>query len=303
MNSRFLAALCVAFSIVSFGHVHAQNLKGDEALSKILPDPDPNWELVADDFQFTDAACGDAAGNFYFCDLGAGTGITRITPDGNRSTVTTIVPKISGMKIAPDGTFIACVQGGKRQVVAIDPRTESVTVLAGDIDPNDLAVSRKGHVYVTVTGTGEVVLISAPGKKQTVATGIVAPNGIALTPDGGTLVVSEYRGTNVWAFRVKADGTLDAGERFMTLRRPNGREDAGGDGSTVDEEGRIYVTSREGIQIFDELGRISGLLFKPQDKGTVSIAFAGDDGRYLYACSSDKIYRRLTRTHGLKTAP
>jgi enterochelin esterase family protein len=278
--------------------VLAQNLKGDEALSKILPAPDPGWELVAEGFQFTDAACGDAEGNFYFCDLGGGTGITKITPDGMVSTVTKAVPKISGMKIAPDGRFIVCVQDNRKQIVAIDPKTDKVEILAENIEPNDLVVDRKGNVYVTVTGKGEVVLISGPGTARTVATGITAPNGITLTPDQGTLAVSEYQGGHVWAFRVREDGTLDGGDRFMTLRIPNGRKDSGGDGSTVDEEGRYYVTSHAGIQIFDELGRISGVLAKPQDKSTVSIAFAGDGGRYLYACSSDKIYRRLTKTNG-----
>lgn len=278
----------------------AQNLKGDEALSKILPSPDPGWELVAEGLKFTDAACSDSAGNFYFCDLNGKTGITKIAPDGTLSTITKVVPQISGMKIAPDGRFIAAVQGGKKQIVAIDPKTDAVEILAENISPNDLVVGGKGNVYVTVTGKGEVVLITGPGQARTVASGIIAPNGITLTPDGGTLAVSEYRGGHVWAFNVLADGSLDGGDRFMTLQIPNDRENAGGDGSTVDEEGRFYVTSHAGIQIFDALGRISGLLFKPQDKNTVSIAFAGEGNRYLYACSSDKIYRRLTQTRGAK---
>ena len=167
-----------------------------------------------------------------------------------------------------------------------------------NVPPNDLVVSRQGHVYVTVTGAGEVHLIPKGGKPQVAAKGIKAPNGIALSPDEGTLIVSEYQGTNVWAFRVKSDGTLDAGDRYMTLRGMAGRPDAGGDGSTVDAEGRYYVTSHAGIQMFDATGRISGVLTRPQAKGTVSIAFAGEGSRYLYACSSDRIYRRLTLTSG-----
>lgn len=293
----FSAGLAI-FLLASPG-VDAQNLRGDEALSKILPDPDPGWELVADGFQFTDAACSDAEGNFYFCDLGSASGILKLSPEGTMSRVTDVVPRISGLKLAPDGRFIACVQGGANQVVAIDPKTEAVEVLAENVPPNDLAVSRKGHIYVTVTGAGEVKLITGLGEVKTVATGIKAPNGIVLSPDEGTLAVSEYRGTNVWAFRVRSDGTLDAGNRYMTLRMPHDRDDAGGDGSTVDEQGRYYVTSHAGIQMFDWTGRISGVLDKPQDKNTVSIAFAGPGGKYLYACSSDRIYRRLTLTRSV----
>lgn len=299
MHSRFLYYGALVCSIWTFAtSASSQNLRGDEALSKILPNPDPGWELVAEGFGFTDAACSDTAGNFYFCDLGKGTGISKISPDGTISTVTKVVPKISGLKIAPDGRFIACVQDNKKQIVAIDPETDAVEILAANISPNDLVVDRKGNVYVTVTSRGEVVLISGPGKMRTVASGIIAPNGITLTPDGGTIAVSEYQGSHVWAFRVLEDGSLDGGDRYMTLRIPNGRKDSGGDGATVDEHGRYYVTSHAGIQIFDATGRISGLLFKPQDKNTVSIAFAGEGNRYLYACSSDKIYRRLTKTRG-----
>jgi gluconolactonase len=269
------------------------------ALSKILPDPDPGWEVVASGLRFTDAACSDAAGNFYCCDLGAGSGILKLTPDGQRSTVTRAVPKVSGLKIAPDGRFIAADQGDPKRVVAIDPRTEAVEVLATNLQPNDLVVDHHGHIYVTVTGAGEVVLIKGPGEMQTVAQGIKGPNGIALSPDQGTLIVSEYQGTNVWAFRVKSDGTLDAGEPYMTLRCVAGRPDAGGDGSTVDEEGRYYVTSHAGIQMFDATGRISGVLMRPQEKATVSAAFAGEGHRFLYVCSSDKIFRRPTITRGV----
>lgn len=301
MHSRFFffAGVALVSGLVTLP-ANTQNFPGDMALSKILPNPDPGWEMVVGGLKFTDAACSDAGGNFYFCDLGAGTGINKITPDGQLSTVTKVVPKISGLKIAPDGRFIAADQGDPKRIVAIDPNTDAVEVLAEDIQPNDLVVSRKGFVYVTVTGAGEVVLIKGPGHSQVVAKGIKGPNGIALSPDEGTLAVSEYSGTNVWTYRVKSDGTLDAAEPYMTLRRVPGRADAGGDGSTVDEEGRYYVTSHAGIQMFDATGRISGVLLRPQSKATVSAAFAGDGLRYLYVCSSDKIYRRPTITHGVK---
>ena len=300
MNIRSLAVavgLCAAtFSLSLF----SQNLAGDMALSKVLPDPDPGWAMVAEGLKFTDAACADAAGNFYYCDLGAGSGIMKVAPNGKVSTVTKVVPKISGLKLAPDGRFIAADQGDRKRVLAIDSKTEAVEVLADNVQPNDLAVSRQGHVYVTITGADEVLLITGPGRTQTVAKGINAPNGIVLSPDGGTLAVSEYRGTNVWTFRVKPDGTLDAGERYMTLQVPVGRADSGGDGSTVDADGRFYVTSHLGIQMFDATGRLSGVIARPQEKGTVSATFAGEGLRYLYVCSSDRIYRRLTRTTGVK---
>jgi enterochelin esterase family protein len=132
-----------------------------------------------------------------------------------------------------------------------------------------------------------------------VAGGINKPNGITLSPDQGTLAVSEYGGSNVWVFRVERDGSLTAGERYMTLRLPVGKSDSGGDGMTTDSEGRYYVTSHVGIQMFDSTGRMGGVIARPQNKGTVSVAFAGPDLEYLHVCSSDRIYRRKTKAKGV----
>ena len=278
--------------------VRAQNLAGDEALSKVLIDGE-DWQLVAEGFGFTDAACADAAGNFYFFDLGKGTGIQRVGLDGKVTTFMADTPKVSGLKFGPDGRLYACTQGPAKQLVALDVPSGKVTVLADDVQPNDLVVSRRGYAYFTETGKGQVTIVDAKGVVRVGATGINKPNGITLSPDQGTLAVSEYGGTNVWTYRVETDGRLTAGARAMTLRTPVGRADSGGDGMTTDAAGRYYVTSHAGIQMFDATGREGGMIARPQNKGTVSVAFAGPNLEYLYACSSDKIYRRKTKTRGV----
>jgi enterochelin esterase family protein len=286
---------------VSFGCVlplFGQNLSGDEALSKVLIEGE-GWQEIASGFGMTDAACSDAEGNFYFSDLPKAM-IHKVSPDGKVSVFMDGGPKISGLKFGPDGRLYACTQGPKKQVVAIALPSKEITVLADDVQPNDLIVSSKGFVYFTETGKGQVTGIDVKaGKVFTAATKLNAPNGIALTPDGGTLAVSEYRGSNVWTFRVKTDGALDAGAPYMTLRTPTGKLESAGDGMTVDLMGRYYVTSAIGIQMFDWTGRLGGVITRPQNKGTVSCVFAGEGLRYLYACSSDKVYRRKLQTPGV----
>ena len=71
-----------------------------------------------------------------------------------------------------------------------------------------------------------------------------------------------------------------------------------GDGLTTDAQSRCWITSHLGIQMFDPNGRLGGIVSRPQEKGTVSCAFGGPDRAWLYACSSDKVYRRKTLTHG-----
>ena len=277
--------------------LRAQNLGGDEALSKVLINGE-DWQLLAEGLGFTDGACSDAEGNFYFFDLGKGTAIQKISPDGKLSDFIKDAPKCSGLKFGPDGRLYACTQGPKKQLIAIEVPSGKITVLADNAQPNDLVVSHKGYAYYTDTGKGQVILVDAKGNIRVGAGGINAPNGITLSPDQGTLAVSEYRGTNVWTFRVSADGSLDAGARTMTLRTPLNKADSGGDGSTTDTTGRYYVTSHIGIQMFDSTGRIGGIIAKPTAKGCVSITFAGPGHEYLYACASDKIFRRKTQAKG-----
>lgn len=267
------------------------------SLADILIDGE-DWKLVAEGFGFTDGACTDAGGNFYFMDLGKGTAIQRITPDGQVSDFVKDAPKCSGLKFGSDGRIYACTQGPKKQLVAIEPSSGKVTVLADNVQPNDLVVSHKGYAYFTETGKGQVTIVDAKGTVRVGATGINAPNGISLSPDQRTLVVSEYRGTNVWAYQVKDDGSLEEGSRAMTLRTPLNKADSGGDGSTTDAAGRYYVTSHIGIQVFDAAGRLVGVIAKPMAKGCVSVGFAGAGHGYLYACASDKIFRRKTKATG-----
>ncbi len=283
------------------------NWPGDEALNKVLPNGGlpGDWQLVGEGYKFTDAACGSPDGIFYFSDLPA-SNLHRVDPAGKVSLWLEGGPKVSGLKWGPDGLLYAATQGGgkenKKKIISIDPTTKEMTDIAVDVTPNDLVVSRLGWIYFTDTGPGQVVRVPTSARSLSqpspVAGGINKPNGIALSPDQRQLYVSEYGGTFVWSFLVDTDGGLRAGERLMTLRVPTNRPDSGGDGMTSDAQGRTYVTSHLGVQMFDWSGRMGGVIAKPETKGAVSCAFAGPGGEWLYLCASDKVYRRKTLVKG-----
>ena len=277
---------------------------GDMPLSQILIEGE-TWQLVAEEIGFADGPLADTEGNFYFSDLKANA-IFKITPDGAKTKI--VDEPGSGLKWGADGRLYAC-QGSKKRLVAIDLKATppAVEVLAEDVQPNDLAVTQRGHIYFTETGKKEVVFVDAKTKEKRVAdTGIAAPNGITLSPDQGTLAVSEYGGENVWLLRINLDGTLDAKNPCMTMRRPIDpagefkfnepppfKKNASGDGMTSDSAGRYYVTSAVGVQIFDPTGRLCGVLPAPQPaKPLTSCVLAGLNLEYLYVTNGDKIFRR-----------
>ncbi len=290
--------LRISILIFVFAFARQRSVAQDMPLSQILIDGQ-DWQVAAEGYQFTDATCADAAGNFYFTDVAKGTTVNKIGADGKVTAFIENAPKISGLKFGPDGRLYACTQGPKKQIVTFDAAGK-LSVLADAVQPNDLVVSHQGGVYFTETGKHQVTYIDPKGNLRAVDVGIQAPNGITLSPDQGTLAVSDYGGTNVWAFRIEADGRLSAKAPYMTLRAPVDKpEVAAGDGMTTDASGRYYVTSAAGLQVFDPTGRLSGVIAKPQNKGMVSVAFAGPNLQELYVACSDKIYRRKTKAKGV----
>ena len=286
----FIASLFLAIS-------SATAFCQDMPLSQVIAD-DGKWELVSEGYQFTDAACADADGNFYFADVGKGGAVYKINLEGKVTRFIEPAPKISGMKFGPDHRLYVAVQAPEKSISAFD-QNGKMTLLATNVQPNDLVVSATGDVYFTETGKHQVSRIDKSGHLTSVDQGIKAPNGITLSPDQGTLAVSDYAGSNVWAFKVEADGTLSGKEPYMTLRLPVGKLESGGDGMTMDADGRYYVCSLMGVQIFDPIGRICGVLTKPDTKFAANLGFAGPGMSYMYLTSSDKVFRRKMRTRGV----
>jgi sugar lactone lactonase YvrE len=57
-----------------------------------------------------------------------------------------------------------------------------------------------------------------------------------------------------------------------------------------------------GIQFCDQAGRVNGIIAKPQRKWLANAVFGGPNFDELYACSSDKIYKRKTTVKGVRSA-
>lgn len=290
-----------------------QDLGGDLTLLKLVVEGE-QWQVAAEGLGFADGPCADEAGNFYYSDLKSNQ-IWKIAVDGAKTKLLDF--GASGLKFGPDGKLYACLPKNQ-QVVRFDlGKNGEMEVLATNVQPNDLVVTRRGHVYFTQTGKKEVTWLDpASGEMKAVDTGIEGPNGITLSPDQATLAVSDYRGGNGWLFQIAADGTLRGKSPTMTLRRPIDSKGefkfneppprltaSGGDGMCSDEQGRFYVASTLGIQVFDAGGRECGLLPKDliaqaKDKPLTSCVLAGPERSYLYITLGDRILRRKVQAKG-----
>ena len=269
-------------------------LKAEDAnrLTAILI-PGEDWKVVADHVGFADGASSDPAGNFYFSDLKKPVGIFRIAPDGTKTKVADA--GMSGTKFGPDGRLYTC-GGGK--VAVFDLTSGKETVIADNLKPNDIAINSRGQIYITETGKKQVTFVDRKtGETKAADIGISKPNGIGFGPDQDTLYVSDYGGLNVWSFKVQQDGSLTDKKMFATMKAPDNKPDvAGGDGMTIDPDGRSYVSTAIGLQIFDAEGKLMGVLPKPQSAPLTNVALAGADHTYLLVTCGDKVFKRKIQT-------
>jgi gluconolactonase len=139
------------------------------------------------------------------------------------------------------------------------------------VRPNDLAADNQGGAYFT----SGCVYYASNGKVTVMAENI-RTNGIVFSPDDKILYVTN--GGTIVAFDVKGPGVLANRRDFARLEMGNG------DGLAVDTEGRLYVTSNPGVQVFDKTGKYLGLI--PTPRGVISVAFAGPGKKTLYVVGS-----------------
>jgi sugar lactone lactonase YvrE len=265
-------------------------------LSAIVPEG--KWEVAVEGLGFADGLTLDREGNVYFSDLKPKPAVIwELSTDGTKTKVAEGTSR-SGLRMAAEGKLCAC---GSKQIAVYELPSGKETILAEGLQPNDLAVSPRGHIYFTETGKKQVTLCDPLSRMtKAVDTGINKPNGIAVGPDGATLYVSDYGGVNVWAFHINEDGTLSDKKALMTMKAPEKTPTvAGGDGMTTDSEGRAYVTSGLGVQVFDKEGKLLGILPKPvANAALVSVGFGGKDFDTLYIACGDKIWKRKANVKG-----
>lgn len=140
------------------------------------------------------------------------------------------------------------------------------------VRPNDLTADGLGGAYFTTS-----CLYYASPKGVTVAAEDLRTNGIVFSPDHKTLYVTN--GGTLVAFDVKGPGMLANRRDFAAL--PAG---SNGDGTVVDTEGRLYVSSNPGVQVFDKTGKYLGVI--PTPRGLISVTFAGPGRKTLFVIGS-----------------
>jgi gluconolactonase len=178
--------------------------------------------------------------------------------------------------------------------------------------PNDVVVAADGSIWFTDPPYGIISdregrvadpeyggcyvfrLDERRGELTAMITDMVEPNGLAFSPDERILYVSD---TGVLRDRdaprhIRAYDVIDGG-------CVNGRIFAEisvgvSDGFRVDEQGRVWTSSGDGVLVFSPGGE--QLLHLPVPEKVGNLCFGGPDGRDLYIAASTSLYRITTST-------
>jgi gluconolactonase len=257
-------------------------------------------ELIRSDFQNTEGPVALPDGSVIFTET-RGSLITKIDKDGNVTPFLDNTDRANGLGFDSKGRLIAVKS---LSVGVLYPKGSEAT-LAGPLEsrPNDLVVSSKDWVYFTLPGHKPPAVFSiSPDGKVAFAGEAPSPHGIQLSPDEKTLYIGDTGGASVVAFDVNPDGTLtnrrDFG-RFKGIKETaNGRTDSHADGIAVDSEGRVYVATTQGVQVFSPKAEHLGII--PISQRGQNLAFAGPDKKTLYIAGQGAMWKVQMLSQGFK---
>jgi sugar lactone lactonase YvrE len=178
-----------------------------------------------------------------------------------------------------------------------------VDVLAARFDgkrlnaPNDVVVRRDGHVYFTDPAFGAqadareldfygVFHITPKGELEALARWKTRPNGIALSPNGKTLYVSDSDARSVRAYDL--DGKGVASKQRVVVEKIPGVPG----GLRTDENGNLYVAAKAVYVYAPSNNGPAKLLGEvPVGEPPSNLAFGDPDLETLYITARTSIYR------------
>lgn len=272
--------------------------KGSPQMQAILDEAE-GWKLIAEGYKFTEGPAVNAKGEVFYNDV-PNSKTYKIGLDGKVTEFLSDTKKGDGQAFGPDGRLYS-VAGGEEKIIAYDEAGKP-TVIAEGFRGNDLVVRHDGGIYVTHPGwdgkePSKIWYISPKGEKKVVDSGLKFSNGLALSPDQTTLYVADSRTHWVYAYQVQPDGTLKHKQKYCHLHVPDNADDSGADGIRTDKAGRIYVATRLGLQVCDQLGRVNCII--PTPNGKISnLTFGGEKFNILYATCGDRVYARKVKPQG-----
>lgn len=230
--------------------------------------------------------------------------VIRVDLNGQVEKVADVAQQPSGMGWLPDGRLLVVSMRDRK---VLRQESDGRLVVHADLSAvagghaNDMVVDAEGRAYVgnfgfdldaAITGGdfagalaayegAAIAMVEPHGHVHVVAAGMRFPNGMVLTPDGGTLVVAESLGRRLSAFDVGIDGTFTNQRVWAELGA------VVPDGICLDAEGAVWVADAaasrclrvaEGGEILQEVATT---------RPCYACMLGGPDGRTLFMMTAE----------------
>ncbi len=276
--------------------------------------------VMASGLRFPEGPVALPDGSVLVVEIAAGR-LTQVFSDGATKVVAQVGGGPNGAALGPDGHCYICNNGGFSwrtddgftrptgpaadyrggAIQRVDLRTGAVETLYTHCDgialhgPNDIAFDDRGGFWFTDFGKtfedrilrGAVYYAATDGSFiRRAAHPVLTPNGVGLSPDGGTLYVTETETSRLWSFPIVGRGELG----HEAWPSPNGGRLVHGlpgfqrfDSLAVEEGGNICVATlvRGGISVFSPAGELVEFHEAPEGYCT-NICFGGADRRTAF---------------------
>jgi len=227
-----------------------------------------------------------------------GRALHRHTLAGDRGDRWPTAERIACIAACGDGAVLAAMESG---IFRLRPRPGEALVadrLASAAHPrdgmrfNDGRCDRAGRFWVTsmvrdmalADPAGALFRLDAHGLSAPLVEGLLTGNGLAFSPDGATLYLSDSHPTvqRIWRFDLAGDGSLSNRRLFVDMARLPGRPD----GAAVDIDGGYWTCANDaGLLLrFTPDGALDRALRMPVSKPSMC-AFGGAALKRLFVTS------------------
>jgi gluconolactonase len=275
----FAIAACLLASTPAFSQPQAPRGAVDVTVPAVpgVVASGAKWRTVWSGLDNADGIVGTADGGVIFAQREVNR-VRKVDLDGKTSVLVENTDGAGALGIDYQGRIVAMLRTHP-SVALLTPERKLLTDNYQGIPlkgASDLVVEKKGGLYFTESRrmpTPGSYYLGPDGKMFFFGDGRRA-NGLALSPDEKTLYLPNRE--TIEAFDILPDGTGTNRRDFAKLQG----EGIASDGMAVDAAGRLYATTRIGIQIISPKGENLGTI--PTPRLTTSVAFSGPGKKMLF---------------------
>ena len=196
------------------------------------------------------------------------------------------------------GGLLAAMETGLFRVNLLPDGTVAATPLAGVVHPregmrfNDGRCDRAGRFWAgtmvrdmsLAAPAGRLYRYDERGLSQALVDELITPNGLAFSPDGRTMYLSDSHPTvqRIWAFDLDDEGNPGHRREFVDMNSYPGRPD----GAAVDAEGCYWICANDAglVHRFTPQGRLDRSIAVPVTKPSMC-AFGGPGLNQMFVTS------------------